>query len=534
MFQLVIRFVSFVACSSNSCFHIMNSKQYRVIFVFSCFMLDAGQGTSKVLSPGQALTQKVREAIAQGTEINTHDEQGISQLHWAVYFGECEAITLILETLKKRIGLSGTLAQVQYRLEKPVKLFSQDTHSGTGSVSSHGGNVIIYRPESENYDLYSIDSGWVKTAISMRDSKYWSPDGSRVLLPSDADAHIMSSHGIWLGRYKKQNYWSYEGWSPDSSKILEWYGYSVRIYNNQGAFLIELADKSAIIDSASWCQDSLHIITININNEIHLWKLSESMDGLEGHVVKKLHSRNYHPRCYVCPRTTLLLIEDAYLNVELVDWEEQKRTFIRHSGSERKYFNTLWNKDGMDFLTVRNFESGVGSINLWSRDGKIIAHKDFEKGVRTVRWSPDGSEILIVSGRSSEFIVFESGSELFIYTRDLMRLVHHKIWLGNVEYAEWDKTGTRLFINELINCEIWDLGGSAVEWAMRKGECDQWLPMLQKLIELCDNNIQELCTRDFLVKLCLIASTIRRSQPENYRQLADFLSAIIRRCGKVV
>jgi WD40 repeat protein/tetratricopeptide (TPR) repeat protein len=226
-----------------------------------------------------------------------------------------------------------------------------------------------------------------------RDAEF-SPDGSRIAIFSEDQVRVWdASTGKALGEPLKQGNAFGVRFSPDGARILTFGGdYTARIWDvSTGRLLGEPLCHDHYVHSAEFSRDGARVITSSEDKTARIW------DSFTGKPLgEPLRHEMGVKNAQFSPDGTRIVTADGALTERV--WDAVScRTIISFKivenildeSSEMGHFSP----DGTRFLSVRKSSAQVWDVFT----GKLIGKPIKQVGLRSARFSPDGSRVVTAS-----------------------------------------------------------------------------------------------------------------------------------------
>ena len=259
-------------------------------------------------------------------------------------------------------------------------------------------------------------NGQILTVDTFGIAQIWDADGNLVAkLPNLVASAEYSPSGNLIVTINKS--------SSDSNLMSPAY-----LWDNKGTMLAVL-DKGSKVVKAIFSQDGNYIITVNTDNQVFLW-------NREGNLISVLLNPQSHPveEIAISPNSSQILIAGKktarLVNMHsslITTFEEPASTITSVAFSpDGQYIVTgnmdgtakLWSVDGQLITTLlyRNNTSAIervgfspnghylftvsrdNAVRLWDSKGGLVNTISFQSQILTIRFSPDGARIVIITG----------------------------------------------------------------------------------------------------------------------------------------
>ncbi len=130
---------------------------------------------------------------------------------------------------------------------------------------------------------------------------------------------------------------------------------------------------------------------------------------------------------------------------------------------------------------------------------KVVATIPHRQEIYIVSWSPDGSKLATVSAHHD--------AQIFDVKKNKVIAILHK---NPIYSVSWSPDGSKLAMGSLDNAQIWQMGGTVIDWAVSaicSGSEKEGLEAFLALEECAD--LEGLCSTSLLLGLCHGANKVR-------------------------
>lgn len=161
---------------------------------------------------------------------------------------------------------------------------------------------------------------------------------------------------------------------------------------------------------------------------------------------------------------------------------------------------------------------------LWTANsGRVKIINVQEKNVIDQEWSPDSSKLCIQV----------SISDVEIWDAVQNEVIGRIVKRGRIDQLQWNLDGSRLALASDNSYQIWDMGGTLLDWVVRAVYSGADIALLEVVINEY-SAIEGYCSNTLLLKLCTEVTVVRHSEPIRYENLLKMIQLITEKPGAPV
>ncbi len=518
---------------------------------------------------------------------------GVSILNHAIASGSKEEVRFVLEAMKQNSKGPKLEDYLQYKSDKPVLLktiscpgskwhvaWSPDGHYV--SFGDIGGTIRIrHLIEGEEVGVIKYNDtalklewnsdgnallawGMDKHAIGSPEIsasvKVWAKEQKRVIWQEDYDEWAWNSDRsvICVANRKGVHLWHIHerkiigsldlerfpkmAWSPNGKTLCIAVGHSLLLWDAELRKVTGTIEQGVKVYAVSWSPDG-RLICVGKQNEACLWAVFESK------VLCTMSTQGTVWRIRWSPHGSCICIGDQKWTQIWNYAENQQIGMIRH----RDWALREWSFDGrllylkvhgsvhvwsvLKRKTVWSVDDIYNDMFCWSPDGSLVVQVGGE--VLLIKWDPISGDILS-NIKLNGYRMGISPDGTMICIRNLAGLLLQDIPEGTSRYilncdvdvdkVAWSDDGSKIYAVTYDLAKVWDVGGTALDRAIKRVAEGGDIEIVRELLEEC-TNLEILCSRTLLIDISRIASRIKYVRPDTYKKLCEVISMIVNKPG---
>jgi WD40 repeat protein len=317
---------------------------------------------------------------------------------------------------------------------------------GRSLATLTGDGAVSVRSADDPREIARLEghAGEVVTAA-------WSPDGERVVTASaDATARIWSASAdkpaIVLEGHRGAL--TSAAWSPDGKRIVTTSAdKAARVWSADGKLAFVLEGHGDTVTSAAWSPDGKHLVTASADKTARVWSADDGkpVHVLEGH-RDAVTSAAWNPR---------------YERVVTASRDATARSWSAADGTPIKVFDGLtsaaWSPDGNEIMGVSG--GSTAEVRIATSAYRLSVLTGHLQDILSAAWHKDGGLIVTASADGTAWVWTLGG-------KTIAKLTGHA---GKVLSAAWSKDGERVVTASADHsARLWALSGEALETALRR------------------------------------------------------------------